>query len=340
MYQRTYRTKEWLHYYPPSSRSSVFSRKPPLFHRRSLLYYILTVRNLWIAVLIILGCISIFFLNQMEALNEGRLINNCKEILNTDPTNVACWLKLGDLYYKKSTKTDKKDDQKNLKLHESRPVITGESSLVLDKAIECYKTALKLKTITVNTKSNASDPVISKLYYQLGRTYFKRAKDATGLYYKEAKKAFFQAINAGIENAQIHTYLGHISFYEGQYNVAIEEYKKVTKKLPEECAGWFNLAWTYKEGGMNIDAINTFDKLLTLKKNSKKVQFDAHLIKGELYYKIGLLTDAKREYQSALKIDSSSVESHNGLVNIYKSEGEEELAKAEFEKIQKIINKQ
>ncbi|MDC0417564.1 tetratricopeptide repeat protein [Candidatus Pelagibacter sp.] len=157
---------------------------------------------------------NIFLLNN-NAVAEKVLIN----LLAHDPKYVAGYLSLGLVY---------------------------EQSKKLDKAIDCYKAAIKI------------DPKEIKAYLSLAALY-KQDQN-----YEGAIKVYQQGMINNPSNHFILSNLGNLFYLQHKYEDAIISHQRAIKAKPDSHVVHFNFANTLLNAGKYSEAIEMYKKTITL----------------------------------------------------------------------------
>lgn len=111
------------------------------------------------------------------------------------------------------------------------------------------------------------------------------------------------AIKKHPENADLHRALGDVHNHgTGDYEVAVEEYKKAIELNQNDWYSYYLLAGLYKYPGVELsaeEAIRLLKKAISINPNDWQTRREL----GTLLWKIGSLEDAKREYKAALECE-------------------------------------
>ncbi len=255
-----------------------------------------------------------------EALIKGKIkraVELCEKAVKIEPENSEFYLVLGDTYgaYAQSASVFKK----------------------MGLAKKCRKAYIK--SIELNGKNLESR-------FRLMSYYLQAPWIAGG----SSKKAKIQAK----EISDIDRYKGHFAwaaYYKDQKEPkrVLEEYLKAVKLKPNECDGYLNLGFHYKElkeyknceinllralqfnseeilawyglgtnsldSGMNLaEGLKYFDKFLSYKSEKYKIyESYAYWRKGLIYEKLTNKRDAEKEYRRALKIKPDNKEAKKAL---------------------------
>ena len=117
-------------------------------------------------------------------------------------------------------------------------------------------------------------------------------------------------------------------FKEGNYQAAIESFKKVTEKLPDYPDAFYNLGLSYIKSGDIDNALIYLQKANQLKPDMVSV----YLGLGECYIKKGSLDQALESFSKAEEIQPNNAKIHYNIGTIYYNEDQNDHAIAAFEK--------
>ena len=212
----------------------------------------------------------------------GLAEQNAFNLLKQDPNNHEIYNLIGDIHYKQNnfdksiwyyfSSLDRNFDTKalnrlgtnifllnnnsvaekvltNLLAHDPKYVpgylslgLVYEQSKKLDKAIECYKAAIKI------------DPSEIKAYLSLATLYKQE------LQYEEAIKVYQQGLINNPSNHFILSNLGNLFHLQHKYEDAIISHKRAVKAKPDSHVVHFNYANTLLNAGKYSDAIEMYKK--------------------------------------------------------------------------------
>lgn len=126
----------------------------------------------------------------------------------------------------------------------------------------------------------------------------------------------------------IHFSLGTAYSFKGQYEKAVDEFKKAIEINPNYVNAYNNLGMAYEEMGLFDKAIVEYKKAIQLKPNYKR----AHGNLGSVYGKKRLFDRAIAECKEAIEIDPAYADAHNNLGIAYINKGWVDQAMTEFKK--------
>lgn len=234
-------------------------------------------RKRGIKVFLLCGLV-IFGLNRLIQPKNLSKIENLEKKLKRDSNNPSVILSLADSYYKKAI---------HLSSIESYPYLEG--------AISLYERLFAID----------KDP---KTAFYLGRAYFNIAKYSKGKereeFYKNALKNFLFSHEKGLVEKELFILIGHSYLIEGNFDRAIEFYKKALNLSKKDPIILLNLAFCYKEKE-DFDEALKYLKMIDEPKESE-LSINLHLELGDMYEKKGFLLLARKEYLSVLEKDKNN----------------------------------
>ncbi|MBM4054924.1 MAG: tetratricopeptide repeat protein [Planctomycetes bacterium] len=141
-----------------------------------------------------------------------------------------------------------------------------------------------------------------------------------------------------IEKMNIHlkpdTYfeLGLISYYNGQYDKAIEQWENAVSLDKNNLNAYLCLGIVYNQENMSENAIVILKRAITI--NPKYATL--HLALARVYEQKEVLDNAIYEYSKVLEIQPETIEILNNLGNLYEKKGMKGEAKKAFEQYKKL----
>jgi tetratricopeptide (TPR) repeat protein len=147
-----------------------------------------------------------------------------------------------------------------------------------------YEAAAKqfMKVLDINPNDDVAHDNLGSALRGMGKT-------------KEAIEEFEKAKSINPENETTHNNLGTAFYDQGRFADAAVEFNEALRINPKNDFARINLGITYSDMGRTDDAIKELEKA----PNST----DAHTHLGNIYYKRGMMKEAKREFKQALKLD-------------------------------------
>ncbi len=121
---------------------------------------------------------------------------------------------------------------------------------------------------------------------------------------------------------------GSDAFRAGNYDQAVESFKRVVEKYPSNYEGFYNLGLTYMNKKEVDPAIAALEKATELKPDS----LDSVFALGECYYMKGDLEKAIQSFSRAIELKPDSSTAHYDLGLAYYKLNKNEEALAEFDK--------
>lgn len=112
----------------------------------------------------------------------------------------------------------------------------------------------------------------------------------------------------------------------GKFSEALEEYKKLEKKYPNDISIYFNEGFALKKLGRYNEALTAFNKVISGNSNSISVCFEI----GDTYEKMNNTKEAQAWYQKATGMNPASALGYFNRGNAYKKLGKENEAKNDY----------
>ncbi|MBF0358927.1 MAG: tetratricopeptide repeat protein [Magnetococcales bacterium] len=236
----------------------------------------------------------------------------------------------------KNPNTDSEDEIKQgLEFHKSAQ---------LDRAIECYKTALEIqpenivalinmgaalqalnrldRAVTCYRKAIAINTSIALPHYNLGNALQEQGElDA-------AVKSYQKAIALKTDYAESYGNLANTLEKLGKFDKAVENYQKALAIKPDYAEAHFNLGNTFKKQLKLDEAVKSYQKALAIKPNFA----EAHCNLGNTMQEQERLEAAISCYQKALTIKPNYGSAHSNFANALSKQGKIEAALAHHKK--------
>ena len=157
----------------------------------------------------------------------------------------------------------------------------------------------------------AIDPILGHRAYGVVYTQQKKAD--------LAKKEYTDALREQPHSAKAHGYLGeHFANVEKNYGAAFAEFETALKLDPNYLPVYYHLGRTASLANTNLgrgeEALEKY--VATTPKENEPPLANAHYRLGTIYEKVGKSTEAKRSYQTALRLDASLKEAATALKRI------------------------
>ena len=163
-----------------------------------------------------------------------------------------------------------------------------------DMAIEAYKKGIKY------------EPTNIEIPYKLAYIYAQKKE------WIEALKTYLGITRLAPNYTQIHYNLGITYYNLGRIDLAIPEFEKTVKLDWSNSVAFFMLGVCYSAKKEFEKALNAFEQAIVSKRNIGPIEgIDpnypaAHLNKGNIYYRLGRIEEAKKEYEAVLQIEPSN----------------------------------
>ena len=127
--------------------------------------------------------------------------------------------------------------------------------------------------------------------------------------FNDAINCFRKVLAANPQDANVYNDLGIVFCYQNQHPNAIECFQQALSLNPNDVNAHYNLGIVFKEQGQFEQAIDCYQKALALKPN----YVEAHNNLGMVFYQQSQLTKAIECYQQALVHQPHYAEAHNNL---------------------------
>jgi tetratricopeptide (TPR) repeat protein len=114
----------------------------------------------------------------------------------------------------------------------------------------------------------------------------------------------------------------------------IEKHKRMLEINPQNAFAWDTLGGQYKALGEYEDAINAFQKAVSL--DSSKAQYFHHL--GLVYAAVERFDDAIAAFELVIEIDPNHSLAHATLGGYYRKKGKDQLAQEYIEKARSLLD--
>jgi Tfp pilus assembly protein PilF len=131
---------------------------------------------------------------------------------------------------------------------------------------------------------------------------------------------------------QNHNNLGDMYTRHGDYDKAIEEFKKAIELKPNYGDAYHNLANVYHLKGQDDLALENYQKALSFNANL----WQSYQNIAAIYFTQQKFDLAKESMEKALKINPNNAELHTNMGLLYKTLGDKQKAQEEFEKALQI----
>ena len=128
--------------------------------------------------------------------------------------------------------------------------------------------------------------------------------------------AYKQALRLDPSNAEMHTSLGNIYYYEEKYSNAVEEYKAAVRKDPNS-TNLYSLAQGYLANGQYDEAGSVFSKVKSITPRQPYGDYGMGLV----YAKQGRSDDAIKAFEQAMSIKPDYWEAYSQIGYVYADTG-------------------
>jgi tetratricopeptide (TPR) repeat protein len=143
------------------------------------------------------------------------------------------------------------------------------------------------------------------------------------------KEILDKLVAAYPKDERAHFNLGNYHFGQQDFAQAITHYKHATELAPDYSTAFNILGYAYRQNGDYSDAENAFKKYIELIPNDPN-PYDSY---AELLLKMGRFDEAITQYNKALAIESSFLNSHFGIAAALAYQGKVSEAQAELQKM-------
>jgi len=254
-------------------------------------------------------------------------IENCKQIIKSDPNNMDAHLLLGACYvsvglYQESIEAFKqviRIDPNNTSAHCGVGAAYDELGHY-PEAIEAYKDAIRIDPDNANAYCLLGACYVSVGLYQESIEAFKQviridpnntsahcgvgaAYDGLGRY-PEAIEAYKDAIRIDPDNSNAYCGVGAAYDGLGHYEKAIQAYRRAIKINPNHASAHFNLGIAYDNLGRYEEAIKTYKRAIWAYEQDKQINPNY----PAAYYNLGLAYDELGHYEEAIHAYSQAIE--------------------------------
>jgi len=129
------------------------------------------------------------------------------------------------------------------------------------------------------------------------------------------------------ENAEQIRQAGMMYYDSGEYEKAIEAYKRAIELNPDAEESYYHLGMAYSSLGRYKEAVKAYDRAIRIKKDYAA----AHYNLGHAYSNLNQYDKAIRAFRQAIQYEPDNVEAYFALGNAYYDSGREEKAVDTFE---------
>jgi serine/threonine protein kinase/tetratricopeptide (TPR) repeat protein len=187
----------------------------------------------------------------------------------------------------------------------------------VDKAIQWLKRAVEQDSHYALAQTGLANAYWSK---------YRLTKDPASL--EEAQACCRLAIQMNDQLVPVHMTLGIINRETGQYEKAIQEFRRVLQIEPDSYLAYLGLGETYKRLERLKEAEAAFKNAMRLRPDC----FIAYAYLGYFYYVYGRSAKAEKMFLKVTKLTPGSIWAYNSLGGIYATRGRYESAEAMFKK--------
>ncbi len=248
-----------------------------------------------------------FLEKNLESGNYNIVIHDGNPYLERRPYNARILRYIGEAYYYISTS------------------LTGEEK---DESINRAIFLLRKGVVLSNF-----DDVLTKSYYVLGMSYFKKGP----LYYELATEYLKKALDSGYKDNIVFEILGYCYYRLGVLNEAIK-YLEKTVEISDKDIGHLFLAYAYKEKGMFESAVRELHHLVR-NSNDDAILEESYSALAWIDFQEERFEQARINLNKVIEINERSADAYYWLGNIYEKEGDLISARNEWRRALKIDSK-
>ncbi len=215
-------------------------------------------------------------------------------------------------------------------------VISGESQLALERVptdnFEAYEAYLQGRAMlrAEHTPENLDsatglfrqavqlDPDFAGAHAGLCSTLLAiYRKSRSTEFFEAAEKSCIRGLTLDANSGDVHTSLGQLYRYSGQYDKAIEQFRRALDLNGRNMGAHFGLAGSYEQQGMPEKAEAVYKEAIIIQPG----YYRTHIQIGNFYYYAGRYAEAIRAYQEALALSPEDSSVHLNLGSAYFLEG-------------------
>lgn len=175
--------------------------------------------------------------------------------------------------------------------------------------------------------------------YDLGTAYYHTGPEG----YEGAAKFLREAVDNGLVSARALTFLGNVAVARKDYDQGIELYGRALEISGDDPILTFNVALAYKERGDYEKAVELLRKTLTIYQDKQNLTEDeltiilqSRLALGWCLLKLNRHGEAIAQFETLLGAQSDMTEGHYWIGVAYEGIGRLDLARAHWQRVQKI----
>jgi len=185
------------------------------------------------------------------------------------------------------------------------------------------------KALEFLQRASEQDPHFALARIELARAYrskYKLTKDRAML--EKAQSSCLQALKDNDQLVAADMVLGAVYRDAGQYDQAVQEFRRAIGLEPKYYRAYMELGYTYEKLEKLPEAESAYKSAQKLRPRYADVYSNL----GYFYYVYGRIADAERAFLKVTRLTPDSVLAHNNLGGIYATRGRYALAEAMFKK--------
>ena len=142
----------------------------------------------------------------------------------------------------------------------------------------------------------------------------------------EAEQIYRQILETAPKNADVLNLLGLIAQQRCFHQEAVSYFYRAADSAPNHFPIFFNLAVSLEALNRHLEALEAYAKALQLKPQTK----EAHFGRANIFWHIGNKTEAQKEYEAAIAIDTDYAEARANLAEMNDDETELENLRLKY----------
>ncbi len=245
-----------------------------------------------------------FLQKNLDLGNYNVVIHESAPYLLRKPYNAQLLRYMGEAYYFISTSLTGKEKEESI-----------------DKAITYLRKGIVLSPF---------DEVLTKSYYVLGMSYFRKGPH----YYELAVEYLRRALDAGYTDPSLFEIVGYCYYKIGVYDAAISYLERAKTYTPTDVVHLF-LAYSYKSKEMYTSSMQELDYLISHSKDDAILE-EAYSIRAWIHIQEERFEPAKQNLQKVFELNKNSAYAHYWRGIIHEKEGDMISARREWRLALKI----
>ncbi len=154
--------------------------------------------------------------------------------------------------------------------------------------------------------------------------------------WKNNYNLWLSMVKSSPDSPKAHYALGDIYYKEGNYDQALEEFKKALELNQNFAEIYNNVGLIYEQKGLYNEALREYEKALKMSCIFDNTYIHIHNNMGNAYTRMNLYNKAILQYKKALELNPNYPQAHFNLGVIYHKQGRFDEATKEYEKVVKL----